>query len=82
MNTEDKYFLVKQGGYSVVDNDKYIEGGRVDTLDDMLEFVRHGIAKEVDILEFFETKARWGTGYYGYINGKFITGSCQWDSSG
>ena len=80
MKNEQKYYRIKQGAHD--DDGKYHEFGGIEVEEDVDKYVKWNLAKEIEVVEFFEGKARWGTGHYAFIGGSWICSASKWDSSG
>lgn len=72
------YVRVHQGKY---DKDGVYHQHQEPTNENIDQLLDWGLAEEIDILEFFEGKARWGSANYMIDKGVTYAGSSQFDSS-
>lgn len=79
MKDEQKYYCLQQGAYDKDGKYHQFGGFKRHTIE---EYIEWGLATEIDILDFFETKAKWGTGHYAFLKGEWVCGSFAFDSSG
>jgi hypothetical protein len=79
MKEETIYVRVYQGKYDKEGNYHQHEQPTDENITQLLDW---GLAEEIDILDFFEGKARWGSGNYMIDKGITYTGNTQWDSTG
>jgi hypothetical protein len=79
MKEETIYVRVYQGKY---DKEGKYHQYEYPTVENISKLIMCGLAEEIDILDFFEGKARWGSGNYMIDKGITYTGSTQFDSTG
>lgn len=79
MKEQTIYLRVWQGKYDKDGNYHEHQQPTNENIDQLLEW---GLAEKIDILDFFEGKARWGSGNYMISKGITYSGSSYFDSSG